>query len=288
MVVPKDWPCRVKLMCCVEGPLGVRAKLTVGASNVNNDKPVPTVLPTVACRDSLRPNPGDSVEVVQPSVVADVHVVVPHSIRALIAIVGEYDLPAKFRPEIVTNVPPVVAPFEPRGRTAETMGALKEKNELNVPTLVETVTRTLLPLELCSMLSHMTVVPEVQLVVVHVSVVSMLAVGVLVEKKPKLRPEMVTDACVLGAALARPWPTSVITGPSKVNALRRVPTTADTVSSSDALEAGMPLSDEPVWSCAMHATYEFVVQVVEVFEKRSSKQTLVRTTLSHEHAPLTR
>ena len=154
--------------------------------------------------------------------------------------------------------------------------------------MVETVTRTLLPLELCSMLSHMTVVPEVQLVVVHVSVVSMLAVGVLVEKKPKLRPEMVTDACVLGAALAKPWPTSVITGPSKVNALRRVPTTADTVSSSDALEAGMPLSDLPAWSCAMHATYEFVVQVVEVFENRSSEQTLVRTILSYEHAPLTR
>ena len=150
--------------------------------------------------------------------------------------------------------------------------------------MVETVvTRTLLPLEFCSMLSHMTVVPEVQLVVVQVSVVSMLAV---VEKKPKLRPKMVTDACVLGAALAKPWPTSVITGPSKVNALRRVPTTADTVSSSDALEAGMYVVVPP--SCAMHATYEFVVQVVEVFENRSSEQTLVRTILSYEHAPLTR
>ena len=100
LVVPKEWPWRVKLMCCVEGLLGVRAKLTVGASNVNNDEPVPTVVLTVACRDSLRPTPGDSIEVVQPSVVADVHVVVPHSVRALIAIVGVYDLPAKFRPEM--------------------------------------------------------------------------------------------------------------------------------------------------------------------------------------------
>jgi hypothetical protein len=58
----------------------------------------------------------------------------------------------------------------------------------------------------------------------------------------------------------------VITGPSNVNALRLVPTTAATVSSSDAFIAGMPKSDEPPkfpTFCAMHATYVFVVQEVE-------------------------
>jgi hypothetical protein len=95
---------------------------------------------------------------------------------------------------MVTEVPELTALFPPP-RIPLAAGASKVKNPfLYVPIPAVTVTATRLLVRVVKEVSHATVVPEVQEVVKQgASFGSMLAVGVLVEKYPKLRPEMVTS-----------------------------------------------------------------------------------------------
>jgi hypothetical protein len=95
---------------------------------------------------------------------------------------------------MVTEVPPLVALFG-LPRTPLTAGASKVKNPLlYVPIPAATVTATRLLVRVVKEVSHATVVPEVQEDVKQGAAVgSMLAVGVLDAKYPKLRPEMVTS-----------------------------------------------------------------------------------------------
>jgi hypothetical protein len=95
---------------------------------------------------------------------------------------------------MVTEVPELTALFPPP-RIPLAAGASKVKNRfLYVPIPAVTVTATRLLVRVVKEVSHATVVPEVQEVVKQGAAVgSMLAVGVLDAKYPKLRPEMVTS-----------------------------------------------------------------------------------------------
>jgi hypothetical protein len=115
----------------------------VGASNVKIPAAVPIALPTVRpCAIEAHLFEAMPPELRNWTVVALVHDVVPMATSARKAVGVRLYCPPKLRPEMVMEVPPVVALFG-LPRTLLAAGASKVNRVLRVPTTAETVSTTL-------------------------------------------------------------------------------------------------------------------------------------------------
>jgi len=172
------------------GTFAGHASDTTGASKLRLDIIVPTSPLTLT---AVRLPDPDSVAPAQPTLVDDVQAVLAHAPSASKdAVPLAIDEP-KLSPLIVTlDSPPLCTTFAPT-LSHDTTGASKLKNPVAVPATRLTVTAVTAttPRKLAGV--HATEVPDVQLVLLHMLLVSTDAVGVFRYARAKLSPLSVKD-----------------------------------------------------------------------------------------------